>query len=91
LLRPLPPLKRLQRRLSPSPSALVAVGIERATLALALFVTHQPHRRRVRYVALLLQHTRTTFSKMEYLEIFLSGKDVSQEVSKLQGCFSQSI
>jgi hypothetical protein len=45
----------------------------------------------VQYVALLLQHTRTTFSKMEYLEIFLNGKDVSQEVSKLQGCFSQSI
>jgi hypothetical protein len=45
----------------------------------------------VRYVALLLQHTRTTFSKMEYLEIFLNGKDISQEVSKLQGCFSQSV
>ncbi len=45
----------------------------------------------VRYVAPLLQHTRTTFSKMEYLEIFLNGKDVSQVVSKLQGCFSRSI
>jgi hypothetical protein len=42
-------------------------------------------------IVLLLQHTRTTFSKMEYLEIFLNSKDVSQEVSKLQGCFSQSI
>jgi hypothetical protein len=36
----------------------------------------------------LLQHTQTTFSKMKYLEIFLNGKDVSQEVSKLQACFS---
>ncbi len=31
------------------------------------------------------------FFKNEYLEIFLNGKDVSQEVSKLQGCFSRSI
>jgi hypothetical protein len=52
---------------------------------------HQQQRRHVRYVALLLQHTRTTFSKMEYLEIFLNGKDVSHEVSKLQRCFSRSI
>ncbi len=37
------PLKRLQRRLSPSPSVHVAVGIERAALALALFVARQPH------------------------------------------------
>ena len=46
---------------------------------------------RVRYVALLLQHTRTTFSKIEYLEIFLNGKDVSHKVSKLQICFSWCI
>ncbi len=43
LLRPLPPLKWLQRRLSPSPSVLVAVGIERAALALALLVARPPH------------------------------------------------
>jgi hypothetical protein len=55
----------------------------------------------VQYVALLLQHTQTTFSKMEYLEIFLNAKmflrkylnckGVSHEVSKLQRCFSQNI
>jgi hypothetical protein len=68
------------------------------SLAAALPRRRQRH---VRYVALLLQHTRTTFSKMEYLEIFLNGKDVSHKylnckdvshkVSKLQRCFSRNI